>query len=99
MQAGPDARLGPVSKPTPGRHPGTTQHPTRYVAPGHALAQDVDDASQRDPIRHREPPGVAMPSHGPGWQQRGYPIPQLVGDKVRDHDAEACQRTLLSSSG
>jgi hypothetical protein len=42
---------------------------------------------------------VAVPSRGTRWQQRGYPIPQLVGDKVRGHDAEACQTTGLSPPG
>lgn len=58
-----------------------------------------DDAGQCDPVRHGEPPGGAMSARGSCWQQRGYPVPQFVGDKVLGHDAEACQRIRLSPPG
>lgn len=99
MQARPDTGLGPVPQPAPGRHTGATHDGARYVTPGHALAQDVNDAGQCDPVGYGEPPGVAMSARGSCWQQRGYPVPQFVGDKVLGHDAQACQRIRLSPPG
>lgn len=78
---------------------GSAHNGARYVTPGHTLAEDVEDAGQCDPIRHGEPPGVAMSARGSCWQQRGHPVPQFVGDRVPGHNAEACQRIPLSPTG
>lgn len=36
----------------------------------------------------------------PPWthrQQRGYSLPEIVGDEIHSHEAEACQRARLST--
>lgn len=99
MQARPDTRLGPVPQSAPGGHSRAAHDLTGHISPGHSLAQDVDDAGQGNPVRHRQPSGVTLPPRRPLWQQRDYSLPQFIGDKAGSHDVGACQRTWLSPLG
>ncbi len=65
-QSRPDARFGPVAQPTPTGHPRAADHLSGDITPGHTLAQHVDDAGQRHPVGHPQPPGVAMPTRRQG---------------------------------
>ena len=58
VQAGPDAGLGPVPQPAPGRHPGAAHALGRDVPPGDTGPQHVHDAGQGRAVRHtRSRPG------------------------------------------
>lgn len=94
VKLGPDSGFGPVPQPTPAGDPRTTHHLAGDVAPGHTLAQDVDDAGQRNPVRDPKSPRVAVLSFRVGRRQRGYALPQLIRDKVDGHSQSLPRRTV-----
>jgi hypothetical protein len=85
MQTGPDAGLGPVPQPAPGRDAGAAHDLRGDIAPGDTGPQHVDDAGQGRPVRDSQSPGVAVASFGSGRQQRSHPLPQAIRNKIDMH--------------
>ena len=85
VQAWPDAGLGPVTQPAPGRDSGAAHGLARDVTPGNAGPQDVHDARESRPVRNAKPPGMPAAPFGSGRQQRGHPLPQVVSNKIITH--------------
>lgn len=85
VQPEPYPGLGPVPEPPPAGDPGAADLFGRDVRPGHALAQDIDDPGECCTVVHRLPSGKAVPPRWPARDQRGYPLPQVVGHKIIVH--------------
>lgn len=73
MQARPDAGLGPVPQPTPGRHPeqptasaGTSRHATPVRSTNRTPAA----------VRNTQPSGMPAAPFASGRHQRSHPLPQ-----------------------
>lgn len=84
----PYPRFGPVAQPAPAGHTRTAHHLDGDITPGHTLAQHVDDAGQRHPVRHPQPPWMMMPSHRPRRQQQRYALPEFIRYKISRHPGE-----------
>jgi hypothetical protein len=54
----------------------------RYIAPGHAGAQYVEDAYQRDAVRYSARPRVPVSPLG-GREAAEEAGPQVIGHKIR----------------
>jgi hypothetical protein len=85
VQAGPDAGLGPVPQPAPGRHPGAAHSLCGDVTPGHTGPQHVQDAGESRSVGNTQSPRMAAAPLGSGWQQRSNPLPQVVRNKTSTH--------------
>ena len=85
VQAWPDAGLGPVPQPAPGRHPGAAHSLRRDVTPGDTGPQYIQDSSKCDSVGNTQPPRMAAAPLGSGRQQRSYPLPPVVRNKISTH--------------
>lgn len=85
VQAWPDASLGPVPQPAPGRHAGTAHRLRRYVPPGDTGPQHEQDAGECCSVGNTQPSGMPVASFGSGWKQPGHPLPQVVWNKISSH--------------
>ncbi|MDQ0717995.1 hypothetical protein QFZ55_007447 [Streptomyces luteogriseus] len=75
MQPFEDPRLLPAIQTPPAGLPGAEPQLQGQELPGDVLVQDVQDALQAQPVRHRSRPRRPL---GPGWQQRFDQRPQVV---------------------
>jgi hypothetical protein len=57
VQAWPDASLGPVSQPAPGRHPGAAHRLGRDIAPRDTGPQHEQDSGERHTVGNTQPSG------------------------------------------
>lgn len=85
MQARPDADLGPVPQPTPGRHPGAAHRLGRDIAPRDTGPQYEQDSDERHTVGNTQPSGIPAAPFGSGRQQRSRPLPQVVRNKISTH--------------
>ncbi|MDQ0688880.1 hypothetical protein QFZ56_007843 [Streptomyces achromogenes] len=85
MQTGPDAGLGPVPQPAPGRHPGAAHGLGRNIAPSDTSPQHVQDAREGRPVRNPKSTRVATAPFGSRRQQRSHPLPQVIRNKISTH--------------
>lgn len=85
VQARPDARLGPVPKPAPGRHPGTADRFGRDVAPGDTGPQHEHDPGECRPVGNAQSAGVAAATLRSGRQERSHALPQVIRNKISTH--------------
>jgi len=85
VQVWPDAGLGPVPQPAPGRHPGTAHHFCGDIAPRDTGPQHEQDTRERHSVGNAQPPGVAMAPLGSRRQQRSHPLIQVVRNKISSH--------------
>lgn len=85
VQARPDASLGPVPKPAPGRHPGTADRFGRDVAPGDTGPQHEHDPGECRPVGNAQSAGVAAATLRSGRQERSHALPQIIRNKISTH--------------
>jgi len=62
VQARPDAGLGPVSQPAPGRHPGAAHRLGRDIAPRDTGSQHEQDSGERHTVGNTQPSGIPAAS-------------------------------------
>lgn len=85
VQAWPDAGLGPVPQPAPGRHPPTAHGLGRDIAPRDTGPQHEQDSGERHTVGNTRPSGIPAAPFGSRRQRRNHPLPQVVRNKISTH--------------
>lgn len=93
VQTRPDTRLGPVAKASPAGHPAAADPLSRNIRPGHALAQDIDDAPQSGTVIRGQPSRIPTATRRARGKQRSNAFPQIIRHKINRHS-----KTLPPSS-
>lgn len=73
MQARPDADLGPVPQPTPGRHPGAAHRLGRDIAPRDTGPQYEQDSGERHTVGNTQPSGPGRMHDATAARNKGMP--------------------------